>query len=549
MAANWRHNGRGQGVDSVSSTTASPASGTPTGRGEVTHVVPSVPGALGVRPSMANTASGLDRVAPRTSVAGPGPGRPPGRRRRPADTRWVAALVAGDLLAAALAVPVALVALSAVSASPADDLARLGTNLRLDGWFPLATVATLALAGTYRSSRLASRSSTASGLKDRCLALGAGCLLALGLSDAAHAAAGWPMPDPTQLLVAVPVALALATAVRAALGWAVGSRHPARVLVVGSGSLVERIELYLRIDRGMELVGRVDDGDVVTPGSLGPLRDLPALVGRLGVDRVIVAHPERGAAWAGAVLREVQDRVHLAIVPRYFELVSWRSAVTDLSGLPLLEVASADLSGWDRAAKRAVDLVVATVGLVLTLPLTLAVAVAVKATSPGPVLFRQVRLGRGARPFTIVKFRTMTTGTAGTRAGGPAAEDDAHRPLKVLRAKTEELARATRVGSVLRRTGLDELPQLVNVLLGQMSVVGPRPFVPEESEGLEGWAARRFEVRPGLTGLWQISGRNELSTEDLRQLDYVYVASWSLWWDLKILWDTPRAMVRGLGVY
>ena len=117
-----------------------------------------------------------------------------------------------------------------------------------------------------------------------------------------------------------------------------------------------------------------------------------------------------------------------------------------------------------------------------------------------------------------------------------------------LRKKLDEGDRITRIGRLLRKSGLDELPQLFNVLRGDMSIVGPRPFVPNESF-LEGWSARRFEVRPGITGLWQVSGRNQLSTDDLRQLDYLYVASWSFWWDLKILFDTPRTMVHGFGAY
>jgi lipopolysaccharide/colanic/teichoic acid biosynthesis glycosyltransferase len=122
-------------------------------------------------------------------------------------------------------------------------------------------------------------------------------------------------------------------------------------------------------------------------------------------------------------------------------------------------------------------------------------------------------------------------------------------PLHQLRHKAIEADRITPVGRFMRRTGLDEIPQFLNVLLGDMSLVGPRPFKASESETITGWQARRFELRPGITGLWQVSGRNDLSLDDLRRLDYLYVASWSLWWDIKIVWDTPRAMVRGFGAY
>jgi lipopolysaccharide/colanic/teichoic acid biosynthesis glycosyltransferase len=175
----------------------------------------------------------------------------------------------------------------------------------------------------------------------------------------------------------------------------------------------------------------------------------------------------------------------------------------------------------------------------------------VKLTSPGPVFFRQVRLGRQQQPFTVTKFRSMTMAGASESAAADMAEsatEDHDRPLHEVRRKLDETARITSFGAFLRKSGIDEIPQLINVFKGDMSVVGPRPFVPEESM-IQGWATRRFEVRPGITGLWQVSGRNDLSGNDLVQLDYLYVASWSLWWDLKIIWETPRTMARGTGAY
>jgi lipopolysaccharide/colanic/teichoic acid biosynthesis glycosyltransferase len=158
-------------------------------------------------------------------------------------------------------------------------------------------------------------------------------------------------------------------------------------------------------------------------------------------------------------------------------------------------------------------------------------------------------VGQGRQLFTIYKFRTMVDSN-GTQADEP--EISAHQasiPLHELRRKTLEAKRVTPVGRIMRQTGLDEIPQFLNVLLGNMSLVGPRPFTEFESEKVTGWQARRFELRPGITGLWQVSGRNDLSMDDLRRLDYLYVASWSLWWDVKIVWDTPRAMLRGFGAY
>ena len=201
--------------------------------------------------------------------------------------------------------------------------------------------------------------------------------------------------------------------------------------------------------------------------------------------------------------------------------------------------------------KRAFDLCISSAVLLVTSPLLLVVAVGVKLSSPGPVFFRQVRLGRATEPFTVNKFRSMTVAAEAAparrrgRHTGPRTPD---RPLHELRHKQDESVRITRFGAFLRRTGIDEIPQFINVFKGDMSVVGPRPFIPSESN-VDGWATRRFEVRPGITGLWQVSGRNDLTRNDLVQLDYLYVASWSLWWDLKIMFETPKTMARGIGAY
>ncbi len=165
------------------------------------------------------------------------------------------------------------------------------------------------------------------------------------------------------------------------------------------------------------------------------------------------------------------------------------------------------------------------------------------------MFFRQVRLGRNAEPFMVTKFRSMTIDAGAAPAGDAGSEvDDPDRPLHELRRKNDEAGRVTDFGAFLRRTGIDEIPQFINVFKGDMSIVGPRPFIPSQSN-VEGWATRRFEVRPGITGLWQVSGRNDLTHKDLVQLDYLYVASWSLWWDLKIMFETPMTMARGTGAY
>lgn len=244
------------------------------------------------------------------------------------------------------------------------------------------------------------------------------------------------------------------------------------------------------------------------------------------------------------VLRSLADEVKISIVPRLFDLLTVRSHVDDLHGLPVVDVAPAVLGTADRFAKRAMDLLLSAAGLVVTLPLTIAIALLVKLTSPGPVLFRQERSGRGGTTFSMLKFRTMYL-DAEARHVELTTSNEADGPLFKLRCDP----RVTPVGAWLRRSSLDELPQLFNVLTGRMSLVGPRPLVLSEARQIRGWAERRFSVRPGLTGLWQVSGRSDLPFDELCRLDYSYVASWSLAWDLRILWHTPSAVIRRRGAY
>jgi exopolysaccharide biosynthesis polyprenyl glycosylphosphotransferase len=485
------------------------------------------------------------------------------------DAQHTSVLISVDFLAACAALPIALILLAGLSTVPANSLNLFRWNLAHDAIFPVGVVAALALTGSYRATRRAVGASTFKELQDLLVALGGGCVLTIALGIFLHATTKMEEPRATQLICAVIVAVVLITIGRSVVRHMLRSLTVNRILVVGSGALVDRIDTYLGLDKGATLVGRVVDSHAPEEGALGTVQDLPRLCEELSIQRIIVAYPDRMAEESIATYRQLQDRVHIALVPRYFELVSWRSHLTDLSGLPLIQVARPDLSRWDRFLKRAFDITVSLVSLIVLSPVWIAIVCAVRLTSPGPALFKQIRLGRYQRPFTIFKFRTMqsadgraVTGSSngngngnpnGNRSGnstnGMAAETALlHAPLFDLRHKLDDSDRITRVGGFLRKTGLDEVPQLLNVLRGDMSIVGPRPFVPDESE-LQGWAARRFEVRPGITGLWQVSGRNQLSLEDLQQLDYLYVASWSFWWDLKIVFDTPRTMAHGIGAY
>lgn len=316
------------------------------------------------------------------------------------------------------------------------------------------------------------------------------------------------------------------------------------IIVVGTGKLADTVASHLRAHTAVRFVGFVDDNPWGRGRAIGGLDDLPALCRQHGVARVVVCfsqtHPERTID----MLKRLSGTVSVSIVPRYYELISARSHVEDLSGLPMVDIAPASMGVGARWLKRSFDVAISSLVLLVTSPLFALAAVAVAVSSPGPVFFRQERMGRGKRTFSILKFRTMVVD----------AEDARDNLLHLNQAdgplfKMAEDPRVTPVGRFLRKTSLDEIPQLFNVWKGDMSLVGPRPFVVPEAEEIDGWARKRFEVKPGMTGLWQVSGRNELSHLEMCRLDYLYVASWSFWWDVQILWRTPATVVKGRGAF
>ena len=246
------------------------------------------------------------------------------------------------------------------------------------------------------------------------------------------------------------------------------------------------------------------------------------------VQRAIEACETEGVeAWLNA------DFIHTSAARPSYEVLAKR---------PMLVFRASPELSWAMLVKVWMDRVLAGIGLVVLLPVFGIIAVVIRHTSPGPVFFRQVRTGRDERPFSVLKFRTMSE-DAEERKSEIMHLNEVDGPLF----KVSEDPRITRPGHFLRRTSLDELPQLINVWKGDMSLVGPRPFVVSEAAEIEGWARKRFEARPGMTGLWQVSGRNELSHLELCRLDYLYVASWSFWWDMQILWQTPATIFKGRG--
>lgn len=232
------------------------------------------------------------------------------------------------------------------------------------------------------------------------------------------------------------------------------------------------------------------------------------------------------------------------VSPGIVEVTRPRLDIRPLVGVPLLHVRQPCFSGWRHVVKRGMDLTLTSVGLVLISPVLLAIAVAIKLEDRGPVLFKQTRIGYGGEPFEMLKFRSMVV-DAEARKAALMELNEGHGGLFKMRRDP----RVTRIGSFLRRWSLDELPQLFNVLLGSMSLVGPRPHLASELAVMPEVASRRALVTPGLTGLWQISGRSDLSGDDGLRLDLRYVENWSVALDLHILWKTVRAVIRQAGAF
>jgi exopolysaccharide biosynthesis polyprenyl glycosylphosphotransferase len=248
------------------------------------------------------------------------------------------------------------------------------------------------------------------------------------------------------------------------------------------------------------------------------------------------------------IARLADHDVCIDMVPDWSELVSARLEVRQLAGVPLLTVPSATVDPASLHVKRAFDAVVAAGALVVLSPVLAACAIAIKLDSPGPVFFRQRRVGRDEQRFEVLKFRSMYA-DAEARKGEFAGLNFHGGGNDRGMFKIREDPRITRVGSFLRRTSLDEVPQLVNVLRGEMSLVGPRPLIESEHAQISGRYRRRSALTPGLTGLWQVNGRSEVPFDEMIRLDLLYAATWSLRRDVKLLARTVSAVVRGDGAY
>ncbi|HEY7606696.1 MAG TPA: sugar transferase [Actinomycetes bacterium] len=323
-----------------------------------------------------------------------------------------------------------------------------------------------------------------------------------------------------------------------------------RTLIVGANLEAERLAATMQVrELGFEPVGFVAGGMDALPLDddrvLGPVARIRELIRENQADCLFVASSAVTPEDVVQIMKaRRQESVEVRFTANLPTVLSSRLAPQTIGGVMTLSVNVLQLTRAQAAAKRACDVVVSALGLLALLPLFAVVAAAIKATSPGPVIFRQERVGLRGRPFTLLKFRTMCAG-ADLMLEDLRDRNEADGPLFKLR----EDPRVTRVGALLRRYSIDELPQLWNVLKGEMSLVGPRPPLAGEVALYEEWQLDRLEVRPGITGLWQVSGRSELSFEDYVRLDLFYVENWSIAYDLFILSKTVPLLVSTRGAY
>lgn len=322
-----------------------------------------------------------------------------------------------------------------------------------------------------------------------------------------------------------------------------------RAVLVGTGGHIDAVAKALSSGPhpAVEIVGFVSRSPHPDNGlrSLGSLAEIGETIERNRVDEVIVVDPD----FPERELLELVDRAHrrgvrVRIAPSTTEILVHRAEFVPGQSVPLFELRPPVFEGVDFALKRTFDLVVATLLVIVLSPLLIAIAIAIKIGSRGPVLYRSMRPGIGGMPFACLKFRTMVNG-----ADRHQYDLEAHNEASGALFKMRQDPRLTLVGRALRRFSLDELPQLVNVLRGQMSLVGPRPLPQRDFDRLEEWHMKRYLVMPGMTGLWQVSGRAELDFDDLVRLDFLYLERWSVFLDLAILVKTLPAVIWGRGAY
>lgn len=327
----------------------------------------------------------------------------------------------------------------------------------------------------------------------------------------------------------------------------------ARVMIAGAGEEGLRVMRHLvaRPELGFTVVGFVDDDpqrshtDIGRFRALGTTGKLPQLFREYDVDELIITLPSQDHRHIMRVAELcLRAGVRPLIVPDLYQMRLSRVHIEDVAGIPMLSPHETRLSPWARAFKRMVDVLGAGIGLLVLSPILLLVAVLIRLDSPGSPLFRQDRVGRDGKLFPVYKFRSMVK-NADELKGELSHLNEAEGPMFKIR----DDPRLTRMGRFLRRASLDELPQLWNVLRGDMSLVGPRPALPEEVAGYNDWQRKRLATAPGMTGLWQVSGRSELPFDEMVLLDIYYIENWSPLLDATILMRTLPRVLLGSGAY
>ncbi len=326
-----------------------------------------------------------------------------------------------------------------------------------------------------------------------------------------------------------------------------------RVLIVGAGEVARTVmrAVVANPECGLVIVGFLDDNpvrggtDIGRFRAMGSIDRLPEVLAEEDIGEVIITLPwQYHRRIIGVMAQCERENVRGRIVPDLFQITLNRMQVEEIAGVPMIGMKEVGISGLNQFIKRAIDVFFAALALVLSAPLMALVALMIKMESPGPVLFRQERVGKNGRHFIFYKFRSMIEG-AERQQEHLKELNEADGPLF----KIKDDPRMTRLGKWLRRYSLDELPQFYNVLHGDMSLIGPRPPIPAEVAQYEEWHKRRLDIAPGITGLWQVSGRSELTFDEMALLDIYYIENWTPSLDAKILWQTVPRVIFGNGAY
>ena len=513
------------------------------------------------------------RSEPRSKLPGVSKAAPPAETSRPAPTQPVegrdvrasrlyllsrgpilsvvrrvvsfAALVLLDVVGLALGIYLALV-IRQVVAGDGDVLWGLLWREGPAEWLKFVapiTILVFAQSGLYRNRELR----PGAGRILACLIVVALIVLAFGIGTGYDFSTSGLIPT-SVLVSALTIGLLRAAYESATLEVMRAAGIRRRVVLVGTGDSLVRLRASLASARSgltYEFVGVVAPEAVPGFRLLGSRAELPLVLDQVKPDEVILTE----ADFDERTVLEVVEQAHrqgikVRLAPDTTELLVQRGEYVPGQGAPLFELRPPVLTGWDWAVKRGFDLLVSALIVVIGLPLWLLIALAIKLDSRGPIFFLDRRVGVGERDFGMLKLRTMVADAAALQPG-LEAENEAEGALFKIR----DDPRVTRVGSFLRRFSLDEIPQVVNVLKGEMSLVGPRPLPLRDYKLLEDWHRRRYGVLPGMTGLWQISGRSGLSFDDLVRLDFTYLENWSIWLDISIIVKTIPAVITRRGAY